>query len=199
VAEIHEVAAEALESSEHSRFTSRIALLVAITATAMALCHIKDGNLVLKMSEMQSKSVDTWALYQAKSTKQHIAEAALDQVKLQEAVLRAQGTPVPSPLADAEARYGSEDARYDKEKADVKEQAEGYTASYERLTEQHDEFDFAEACFTVAIALYGVAALARKQSLATVAVVFSLLGLAFGVAGFTGLSLHPDWLARILG
>ena len=35
------------------------------------------GNVNQAMQQAQTKSVDTWAFYQAKSTKQHVAEASL--------------------------------------------------------------------------------------------------------------------------
>ena len=199
MADIQDVAAESLESAEHSRFTSIIALLVALTATFMALCNIKDGNIVQAMAQAQSRGVDAWSYYQSKSTKQHIAEAALDQVKLQQAVLAGQGAQPAPALADAVARYGDEIKRYDREKADIKAQAEGFAAEYDRLNFHDDQFDFADACFTVAIALYGISALTRKRWLFAFAFLMTVAGVAFGASAFAGWSLHPDWLARFLG
>lgn len=197
--EIQDATAASLEAAAQSRFTSIIALLVALTATAMALCNIKDGNIVQAMAQAQGKGVDAWSYYQSKSTKQNIAEAALEQVRLQQAVLAGQGTPVPAALADAATRYAAAAERYGKEKAEIKAEAEGYGAEYDRLNLHDDQFDFAEACFTVAIALYGVAALTGKRRLLGFAVVLSAIGFAFGASGFAGGSLHPAWLARLLG
>lgn len=197
--DIQDVAAESIESAEHSRFTSVIALLVALTATVMAICNIKDGNIVQAMAQAQSRGVDAWAFYQSKSTKQHIAEAALEQVRLQQEVLAGQGAAAAPALAVAMARYEGEIKRYDKEKAEIKAQAEGFAAEYDRLNFHDDQFDFAEACFTVSIALYGIAALTRKRWLLAFALALTLLGMAFGLSGFAGWSLHPDWLARLLG
>jgi hypothetical protein len=52
---------------------------------------------------------------------------------------------------------------------------------------------------SVAIALLGVTALTRKRWPLGVAAVFLSVGVFFGVAGFTGLAIHPEtaikWLA----
>jgi hypothetical protein len=61
-----------------------------------------------------------------------------------------------------------------------------------------DQFDMSEACLSVGIALFGVTALTQRRWLLIVALVFASFGFAFGVAGFAGWNLHPDWLARLL-
>ena len=190
---------ETIESAAHSRFNSIVALLVALTATLMAICNIKDGNIVQAMALEQSKSVDAWSYYQSKSTKQHIAEAALEQARLQSAILATQGAAAPQALADAAARYSAEVERYDREKTEIKTEAEGHAAQYDRLNLLDDQFDFAEAFLTVAIALDGIAVLTRKRWLLGFAILLTALGLVFGVSGFTGGSFHPAWLARLLG
>src|SRR6185503_8633324 len=60
-----------------------VAISVAVTATCSALFHVKDENISEKMSHVQAKSVDAWAYYQAKGTKLNIAEAALDNLRLE--------------------------------------------------------------------------------------------------------------------
>ncbi len=199
MSEIEDAVGETLESAAQSRFNSIVALLVALTATLMAICNIKDGNIVQAMAQEQSKSVDAWSYYQSKSTKQHIAEAALEQVQLQRAILEGQGAAVPPAIAEAATRYTAEVARYDREKAQIKGEAEGHAAEYDRLNLHDDQFDFAEACLTVAIALDGIAVLTRKRWLLGFAILLTVLGIAFGVSGFIGGSFHPAWLARLLG
>ena len=97
------------------------------------------------------------------------------------------------------ADYDAKIALYEKEKADIKKSAEGFQQEYDRLNVHDDQFDMAEALLSVAIALFGVTALTRKAWLLYVAIGFAGFGTMLGVAGFVGWSLHPDWLARILG
>jgi len=75
VGEVNEAVSEALERAERaeSGLNSVIAVLVAVIATLMALCNIKDGNIVQAMAQAQARGVDAWSYFQAKSTKQHLA------------------------------------------------------------------------------------------------------------------------------
>jgi hypothetical protein len=195
VGDLDEAVASAVEQAQagESRLNSYIALLVAIAATLMALDNIKDGNVGQAMSQAQNHAVDTWSYYQAKSTKQNLAEATLDTLQ----GMRATVVPTAPGVAELDKRianYQAQVARYEKEKADIKAQAEGYQAEYDRLNLHDDQFDLSDAGFSVAIALLGVTALTRKRWLLGVAAVFLLVGLVFGAAGFFQWGLHPDVL-----
>ena len=185
--ELSERIHEAVEHGHGSPLGSIVALLVALAATFVALASVKDRNITLRMNQAQAKAIDTWNYYQAKSMKQNLAEATLDQMTA------VGGAP------DAIAHYKQQVARYDKEKGEVREEAEGYEKKYEALNQQHDLFDLCDAAMSVAIALLGVTALTRKRWLLGVAGVFLLLGAFFGVAGFLNLAIHPEaaikWLA----
>jgi len=177
------------EAVEHGGSTlgNVIALLVALAATFVAISSVKDRNITLRMNQAQAKAIDTWNYYQAKSMKQNLAEATLDQMTA------VGGSP------DALVHYKQQVARYEKEKGEVKDEAEGYEKKYEALNQQHDLFDLCDAAMSVAIALLGVTALTRRKWLLAVAGVFLVLGAVFGVAGFANLPIHPEsavkWLA----
>ena len=191
--DLDETIGGAVEQARESRLNSVIALLVAIAATLMALDNIKDGNVGQAMGQAQAHAVDAWSYYQSKSTKQNLAEATLDTL----AGMRAATPPGSPAIAELDTRitaYQAQVARYEKEKNEVKAQAEGYQAEYDRLNLHDDQFDLSDAGFSVAIALLGVTALTRKRWLLGVASVFLAVGLVFGLAGFLGLSLHPDRL-----
>ena len=191
MAELDETISGAVEQGRESRLNSIIALLVAIAATLMAIDNIKDGNIGQAMAQAQAHAVDTWSYYQAKSTKQNLAEATLDTLQVMR-VAAVPGTPALAEIDRKIAAYQSQVARYEKEKNEVKAQAEGYQAEYDRLNLHDDQFDLSDAGFSVAIALFGVTALTRKRWLLGVAAVFLLVGLVFGLAGFMNWGLHPD-------
>jgi hypothetical protein len=189
---------DAVEHAEHeaSSLGNTIAILVALAATFVALVSVKDRNVTLRMDQAQAKAIDTWNYYQAKSMKQNLAEATLDELKA------VRGSTPPAGAAELEKRvanYEKQVTRYEHEKGDVKEEAEGYEKRYEELNGRHDLFDLCDAAMSVAIALLGVTALTRKRWLLGVAGVFLLLGAFFGVAGFANLPIHPEtavkWLA----
>jgi hypothetical protein len=196
--ELSEQIKEAVERAEHkaSGLGNAVAILVALAATFVALISVKDRNITLRMDQAQAKAIDTWNYYQSKSMKQNLAEATLDQL------MAARGSAAAVATADLDKRianYEKQVKRYDHEKGEVKEEAEGYEKRYEELNSRHDLFDLCEAAMSVAIALLGVTALTRKRWLLGVAAVFLLLGVFFGVAGFAGLPIHPEtaikWLA----
>lgn len=197
--ELAETVNETIEKANHSRLNSLVALLVAVMATFMALCNVKDGNVVQAMAQDQSKAVDAWAYYQAKGTKLNLAEAMLDQLGVQRALLPADGPAQARALLDRKiADYGAQVKRYEREKEEIRKQAEGYEKDFDRLNVRDDQLDMAEALISIALALFGVAALTGKRAMFAVACGFSGLGALLGLAAFAGLNLHPDFLARLL-
>jgi hypothetical protein len=203
MAELGETVNEAIERAGESRLNSTVAILVALTATFIALASVKDRNLTLGMLQAQAKAVDTWNYYQAKSTKQNLAEATVDQLLALKSVSSAggsaQATAAAQELEKRIENYRGQVTRYDREKEEVKTEAEGYEHRYEALEVRHDEFDLSDAAMSVAIALLGVTALTRKRWLMGVAAVFLAIGVLFGMAGFLSWNLHVDtlmsWLA----
>lgn len=196
--ELAETINEAVERGGGDRLNSLIAVMVAVTATFMALCNVKDGNIVQSMEADQASAVDAWSLYQAKGTKLNLAEATLDHWTL-ERDLRSDLS------ADGRARldkkivdYTAKVKLYEAEKADIMAQAKGFKDDYDSLNVHDDQFDLAEGLMSVAIALFGITALVRKRLLLSFGIAFAALGILFGFAGFLRLGLHPDFLTRLL-
>jgi hypothetical protein len=198
MAEVTEAAEAALEREGPSSLNALIAILVAVSATFAALCNIKDGNVVQSMAQAQAGSIDTWAFYQAKSTKQHLVETALDQLTLQLEITPNIAAESRKKLEARAEHYRGEIARYEKEKAEIQAKAQGLQQEYDHLNIRDDQFDMAEATLSLGIALYGITALTRKKGLLAVAIFFSIVGTVLGLAGFLGWSIHPDFLARLL-
>src|SRR3954463_3205306 len=183
-----------------SGLNTTVALIVAISASFVALCNVKDGNIVQAMAQAQANSVDAWSYYQAKSTKQHMAEAMVDQLAIQRELGAA------SMAADAKlvrdrkiTEHTAKAKQYETEKAEIKKSAEEYQKSYDRLNIHDDQFDMAEACLSVSIALFGITALTRKRWLFGVGFVLAAFGVTLGISGFLGWNLHPNFLAKLLG
>jgi hypothetical protein len=176
-----------------------IAALVAVTATFMALCNVKDGNVVQAMQQAQAGAVDQWSYYQAKGTKQHIAENTAELLEIQKATAPSLKPEVARLLDEKIQHYKDEAAREGKEKADIQAKAKGLEDQYNELNNHDDQFDLAEACLSISIALFGVTALTRKRWLLFIGLGFCAIGFVMGVAGFFHLSLHSDLMARVLG
>lgn len=189
MSDLAETIQEPLEDAPKNKINSRVALFVAITATFMALCNVKDGNIVQAMAQAQAHSIDAWSYFQAKSTKQAIAENTLELLELQgnknnDSVIQ---------------KYKDQISRYDKEKAGIKSQAEAYQKEYDDINLFDDQFDMTEALLTIAIAMFGITSLTQKKWLLYFSTVVSLLGIILGLTAFFKISLHSDFVSRILG
>lgn len=189
MSDIAENIQETIEQGNKNTINARVALFVAITATFMALCNVKDGNIVQAMSQAQANGIDAWSYFQAKSTKQSIAENSL-------ALLREQDTVANKKII---ASYEEQIIRYEKEKAVIKAQAEGFQQQYNDINLFDDQFDMTEALLTISIAMLGITSLTQKKWLLYFSSVVSLIGIILGLAAFMKISLHSDFISRILG
>ena len=195
--------ADERDRESHSHLNSAVAILVALTATFMALCNVKDGNVTQAMTQAQAQAVDTWSYYQSKSIKGHLAEQTVDQLRIQ----RALAPPALLPMLDAKiAEYAKQAQRENSEKKKIQAQAEGYQKEYDHLNFRDDQFDMSDAALSVAIALFGVTALTQKRWLILVAIAFMLFDLetvflfiwALGAQPLTGFMLLTFFIFAFL-
>jgi len=175
-----------------------VAISVAITATFSALCHVKGENVSEKMQHVQAQSVDAWAYYQAKGTKANIAEAALDTMRLQRDLTPGLTAAARATLDRKLEDYAEKVRHYEVEREEIKRNAEQLEGAYDRLEARDDQFDLAEAAGSVAIALLGITALTQRRRLLYVGWAFAVAGMVVGLAGFAGLGMHVDLVARAL-
>ncbi|HJV89308.1 MAG TPA: DUF4337 domain-containing protein [Holophagaceae bacterium] len=190
---------EVQDHAAESRLNGFVALFVAVVATFMALCNVKDGNVVQAMQQAQAKQMDQWNFYQSKSTKQHIAENSAEMLRVQLEMITVLKPEVKVRVEAKVAALEAAAKKYEKEKDQIKAEAEQAGKDYEALNVHDDQFDLAEACLTVGIALAGVTALTKKRWLFGVACTFAAIGIVYGLAGFLHWNLHSDLMAKVLG
>src|SRR2546421_8551098 len=83
-----ETATEAADDSEaarnqlRARLNSRVAVTVALLATFLGVCKVKDDNIVQAMQQAQADRLDHWNFYQARNIRQEIATSSAAQLKL---------------------------------------------------------------------------------------------------------------------
>ena len=192
MAELAESIQEATEHGHHGAphsLNSRVGVAVAIAATVMALTNIVGSEVVQEMNLTASEVNNAWAYFQAKSTKQHLAENSRE-------LLEAQGELTPGNAAVLKSRlshYQADVERYDKEKSVIQRQAETLESRRTLLQSRAERFAIAEAAFSLSLALFGLTALTQKRWLLGLGVVFATAGLlAASTAVFSvGLSHHP--------
>jgi hypothetical protein len=64
------------------RLNTRVAITVAILATFMGICKVKDDNIVQAMQQAQANKIDHWAFYQARHLREELAHATIVQLQL---------------------------------------------------------------------------------------------------------------------
>src|SRR5712671_735090 len=67
---------------ERGRLNSRVAITVALLATFLGVCKVKDDNIVQAMQQAQADKLDHWSFYQARNGREEIANATLTQLRL---------------------------------------------------------------------------------------------------------------------
>jgi hypothetical protein len=181
--------------SKSRRLNAAVAVTVALLATFMGICKIKDDNIVQAMQQAQADRVDHWSFYQARNIRQEVAEAALVQLRLQQA-----GAP-----ASDRARFDEAIARYDgiakeqsAKKEEVRKQAEADAANYDAYNYRDDQFDLSDALLAIAISMLAVSSLTQLAWLYLASLVPAGLGVLMGVAGLVGLHIHPDRITALL-
>jgi hypothetical protein len=178
-----------------ARLNAIVAITVAVLATFMGLCKVKDDNIVQAMQQAQADKLDHWAYYQARNIRQDVAEAAATQLRLARA---AQPGAAAADYDAAITRYEAQMLDQKQKKDALKAQAEQDQKTYDGLNFRDDQFDLSDAALAIAIALLAVTALTQLWWLYALALVPTGFGVAMGLAGLLELHIHPDALVRLL-
>src|SRR5215467_7076864 len=77
-----DAAHESATEERHSNLGARVAITVALLATFLGVCKVKDDNIVQAMQQAQADKLDNWNFYQARNIREQVATAALDKLRL---------------------------------------------------------------------------------------------------------------------
>jgi ABC-type phosphate transport system auxiliary subunit len=183
------------EKVHDRRLSDLVAVTVVILTVFLAVCKVKDDNIVQAMQKALLTSVDAWAEYQSTRVKLHVDENGLSTLRLLETI----GTIDKALAAKQAAEYEADVKKYQERSRETRAKAERLEKEYERLNFRDDQFDVSEAFVSIAIALAAVAALVDAYWMLYIAWSSGGLGLLFGAAGFANVHLRPEWLANLLG
>jgi hypothetical protein len=187
--------AEAPLGPRSPRLNAVVAVTVAILATFMGICKVKDDNIVQAMQQAQADKLDHWAFYQARNLRQEIAEGMIVQLELARDSQPAIRT---AAFEQAIVKYRALAADQALKKEELRQQALQDQKNYDALNYRDDQFDLSDAALAITIALLAVAALTQMWPLYWVAMVPTVFGITMGMAGLAGWQLHPDLLVRLL-
>jgi hypothetical protein len=179
----------------HARLGAWVAITVALLATFLGVCKVKDDNIVQAMQQAQADKLDHWNFYQARNIREEVAAAAVAQLKLASASAPASQQ---ASYEEAIKKYEALVADQSTKKAELQTQAEDDQRNYDALNYRDDQFDLSDTLVALAISLLALTALTHKPWLYWAALIPTAGGVVMGLAGLLGWHLHPDMLARLL-
>jgi len=173
----------------------RVAVVVAILATFMGICKVKDDNINQAMQQAQANKVDHWSFYQARNIREEVANSTIVQLKLAKA-----GRPASEQAAydEAIASYTKLAADQKRKKDELKAQAEQDDKTYDALNFKDDQFDLSDAMLAIAIALFAITALTKQRWLFIASMLPTAFGVFMGLSGLFGWHFHPTALVALL-
>ena len=178
-----------------ARLNMMVAVTVAILATFMGVCKVKDDNIVQGMQQAQANKLDHWAFYQARNIREEVAKSTIVQLRLA-AAGRASGAQ--AAYRDAIQYYERMAADQSRKKEELRKQAEQDQKDYDAANFRDDQFDLSDVLLAIAISLLAVTALTHQRWLYFAALIPTAFGIFMGLCGLLGWSIHPDAVIRLL-
>ncbi len=171
------------EEVEHGHSARLLpAFTAAVLAVLAALGSLLSGDAANRALVAQTKAADEWAFYQAKSTKQHVAETGRTVLETTAELLKAE----PKQVKEQIDRLQKEVERDQKDKEEIRHRAEDLEAQSERMFHKHHRFATGVAALQVSIVLASITMLTRSRGLLWVSHAGGVVGLVFVFLGLIG-------------
>jgi hypothetical protein len=193
--EIGEPRDDSAVSAANARLNTWIAITIALLSTFLAVCKVKDDNIVQAMQQAQADKLDHWNFFQARNLREDMATATVTQLKLAAATAPAEAH---AAYQNAITTYMQAAADQARKKDELKATAENDQRTYDALNYVDDQFDLADALTALAISLLAMSALTHQRWLFGVALVPVAFAVLMGLAGLVGWHIHSDLIARLL-
>src|SRR5258705_4936281 len=185
--------AEVRKSKVH--LNTLVAISVALLATFMGICKVKDDNIVQAMQQAQADKIDDYSWYQARNVREEVAKATVAQLTAEAAV----ASPQAKAVFQEEIKTYEAIAQDQAEKKKIQQaDADKADQTYNELNFHDDQFDLSDAMLALAISLMAVTALTQKRWLFVLALFPTVFGVIMGLAGLIGWHIHPNALTRLL-
>jgi hypothetical protein len=182
-------------SKARSQLNTLVAITVALLATFMGICKVKDDNIVQAMQQAQADKIDNYSWYQARNIREEVARATVAQLTLQAASASSSSQAAYQEQIKAYGALAEEQAEKKKAQQAAADQAD---KTYNELNFHDDQFDLSDAMLALAISLLAMTALTQKRWLFALALVPTLFGVIMGLAGLLNWHIYPDALSRLL-
>ncbi|HET6253681.1 MAG TPA: DUF4337 domain-containing protein [Puia sp.] len=167
---LHEEIQEKAEE-QREKWTLYVALSTALMAVLAAVAGLLAGHHANEALIERAKASDQWNFYQAKNLKQEIA-VNTDQI------LHALGK-----TDTATKDHSADIARYEKEKGDIRKEAEEDESKSEAHLAKHVPLASAVTAFQIAIAISAISILTRRKNLWYGSLILTIVGIVFFILG----------------
>jgi hypothetical protein len=157
---------EKKETEKKDNWITWLALTTAFLAVFAAVTTMFMGKYSTKAILAQGHETDQWAYYQSKSIKGHTYEMQKAKLELELAYMQGK---IPAAVAEKYRKtiegYEKNIKRYDKEKAEIKADAEALARSKDLSQVMSANFSLSLIFLQIAIVLSSVAAITKKKPL----------------------------------
>jgi hypothetical protein len=166
------------------RWMGWLALSTAIMAVLAALTTLYMGKFSSRAIMAQGQESDQWAYYQAKSIKQHTFDLSRKALELQFHAQKGLSPDVAAEYEKTLGKYGDDIKRYDSEKKEIKDKAEGIAKAKLKAQEMGGNFGYALIFLQIALMLSSLASLTKRHYLWYIALVCNIGWLFFFLDGW---------------
>src|SRR5215467_12643139 len=136
-----DAAHESATEERHSNLGARVAITVALLATFLGVCKVKDDNIVQAMQQAQADKIDHWTFYQARNIRQDVAQSTVATLTVQRrSAAPADRTAIDSSIARFQALAKDEATKKDSLRAQATEDQK----TYDSLNFRDDQFDLSD-------------------------------------------------------
>ena len=161
-----------------------LALTTIIFAVAATLSTFKGGGYSTRSMLSQEQASNKWAYYQSKSLKLYLYETQKDVLELDTKRMKKDEASVLDAYQKKIAEYEKSTKRYDKEKADIKKDAEHLEALRDEAQTHSQAFGMAVIFLQISILLSSIAALIKRKYLWVIGIGVGAVGLVYFINGF---------------
>lgn len=170
IQELNQERQAAKDKEAREAWTKYVSLSVVLTAIVAALATQLNGKYSGTVTMSQAQASDQWAFYQAKSIKQHLVEAELQQIEMSQGS-NAATTALVRKLEDEAKRYQSE-------QADIRKKAEDLERARDDATKHGGKMGAAVSYFALSIAVASLCMVTKRKWIWYLSIAIAVVALA---------------------
>ena len=161
-----------------------LALTTIIFAVAATLSTFKGGGYSTRSMLSQEQASNKWAYYQSKSLKSYLYETQKDMLELSTLRMAKNESGAKDAFEKKIADYEKSIKRYDKEKVEIKKDAEKFEAQRDDAQSHSKVFGMAVIFLQISILLSSISALIKRKYIWYIASATGAIGLLYFANGF---------------